>query len=167
MSRELTPVELVAMLAAGPQRLAELTVGRPTTQVHTAPALGEWSANDVLAHLRACADVWGEAIATILTQERPTIRAINPRTWMERTDYREQEFQASLRAFTEQRVALVATLQALAPEAWAREAKVTGAGRPLVRTVHGYAHGLAIHERPHLKQIARIIQDKDAIISSE
>lgn len=52
MSRDLTTGELIALLAAAPARLAELTAGRPSTQLHTAPASGEWSANDVLAHLR-------------------------------------------------------------------------------------------------------------------
>ena len=158
MSRDLTTDELIALLAAGPARLAELTAGLPFDQLHNAPAPGEWSANDVLAHLRACADVWGDAIVAILAQDRPTIRAVNPRTWIESTDYREQAFPTSLRAFAAQRAALVATLETLAPEAWAREAKVMGAGRPLVRTIYTYAHSIAVHERPHLKQIARIVR---------
>src|SRR5256885_905994 len=37
-----------------------------------------------------------------------------------------------------------------------RLATVTGAGRPLERTVVGYAGWLAVHERPHVKQVARI-----------
>ena len=45
----------------------------------------------------------------------------------------------------------------LAPETWSRTATVTGAGKPFVHTVHSYAQRLAIHERPHVKQIERAI----------
>jgi hypothetical protein len=42
-------------------------------------------------------------------------------------------------------------------EGWSRAAIVTGAGKPLVRTMHTYAQWLATHERPHVKQIERIV----------
>jgi hypothetical protein len=126
--------------------------------LHTSPHPAEWSANDVLAHLRACADVWGNCIDVILAQATPTLRAVNPTTWIEQTDYREQAFQSSLHTFTTQRTELLAVLRPLAPEAWSRAITVTGAGKPLERTVLFYAQWLAKHERPHLKQIARIVQ---------
>jgi len=114
-------------------------------------------ANDVLAHLRSCADVWGGCIELIIAQDMPTIRAVNPRTWIDDTDYFEQAFQPSLDAFVAQRTYLLAVLEPLAPEVWSRAAKVTGAGKPLVRTVHSCAEWLALHERPHVKQIERIV----------
>ena len=108
MPRGLMTVEqILTALAGGPSRIAEQTAGLTKTQLHTAPGPGEWSANEVLAHLRSCADVWGDCIATILHQHQPVIRAINPRTWIERTDYPEQEFRSSLLAFTAQRTALL------------------------------------------------------------
>jgi len=143
------------MLAA-PSRIAELTEGLTSGQLRTAPATDEWSANDVLAHLRACADVWGGCISTILAEDRPTFKAINPRAWITKTDYLDLDFQQSLRAFTTQRADLLAVLESLLREDWAREATVTGAGKPLTRTVLYYADSLAVHERPHLKQIACI-----------
>ena len=152
----LTREQILTMLAGGPARIAEFTVGLTETQLHAAPGPGEWSANDVLAHLRSCADVWGNCIVTILNQDRPTIRAVNPRTWITGTNYLEQKFQPSLHAFTVQRTALLAVLEPLRPKAWSRSATVTGAGKPLVRTVQSYAEWMATHERPHLKQIQRI-----------
>ena len=112
----------------------------------------------MLAHLRSCADVWGGCIERILNQDTPTLRAVDPRTWIKKTGYPEQAFQPSLQAFTEQRADLLAVLEPLPPESWARAATVTGAGKPLVRTVHFYAQWMAIHERPHLKQIERIVK---------
>jgi hypothetical protein len=100
--------------------------------------------------------MWGNCIAAIITQDHPTLRAVNPRTWVDQTDYREQAFQSSLQAFAEQRATLLTTLEGLAPEDWARSATVTGAGRPLERTARFYAEWLVTHERPHVKQIGHI-----------
>ena len=148
--------QVLTLLAQTPPRIAALTDGLASAQLQARSTPEEWSANDVLAHLRACADVWGDCIATIIREDRPTLRAVNPRTWIRRTDYPEQEFRPSLQAFTAQRAKLLALLEPLAPEDWARAATVTGAGAVLERTVLSYADWLAHHERPHLKQIARI-----------
>lgn len=155
--RSLTNEQLLVMLAAAPPRIAALTAGLTPAQLHAAPAAGEWSVNAILAHLRACADMWGGCIAEMLAHDHPTLRAINPTTWIDRTDYREQAFQTSLRAFTTQRADLLAVLEPLAPDGWARSATVTGAGRPRERTVRFYAEWLAAHERSHLKPIERIV----------
>ena len=75
---------------------------------------------------------------------------------MEKTDYPQQDFQPSFDAYSAQRADLVAVLTALAPEDWSRTATVTGAGKPLERTVLSYAGWMATHERPHIKQIQRV-----------
>jgi hypothetical protein len=81
------PIEqILTMLAAGPSRIATLTGNLFPAQLHAAPDTDQWSANELLAHLRACADVWGDCIVTILAQDKPTIRAVNPRTWIDKTD---------------------------------------------------------------------------------
>ena len=151
-----TTEQILTMLAATPSRLAGLTESLLPAQLLAPPEPGEWSARDVLAHLRACGDMWGKCIAEILSKDRPTIKAVNPTTWIKKTNYREQEFQPSLQAFTAQRAELLAVLKPLAPEDWSRMATVTGAGKPRERTVHTYAQWLANHERPHIKQIERI-----------
>lgn len=151
------PVEqILTMLRAGPPRLAAATAGLPPALLRARPAPDEWSANEVLAHLRSCADMWGRAIETMIAEDAPTIRAINPTTWINSTDYLDLDFQASLQAFASQRSELLAILEALPSEGWARSGTVTGAGKALQRTVHSYAQWLARHERPHLKQIERI-----------
>ena len=156
-SKLLTPEQTLTLLAATPARLEALTAGLEPEQLQAPPGPQEWSANEVLAHLRACADQWGGCIAAMLKENRPTLRAVNPRTWINQTNYRELDFQSSLRAFAAQRAELLALLRPLPPEGWARSATVTGAGAVLVRTVQIYAAWLARHERPHVKQIERIV----------
>ena len=156
-SRSLTIEQILTIVAETPRRIAALTAGLAPAQLHATPNHGEWSANDVLAHLRACADVWGDCIVTIINQDTPTLRAVNPTTWIKGTNYLEQGFQPSLQAFTAQRTALLAVLEPLRPEVWSRSATVTGAGKVLERTVQSYAQRMARHERPHVKQIERIV----------
>ena len=155
--RSLTPEQALALLAAAPPRLATLTADLTPAQLRASPnSAGEWSANDVLAHLRACADVWGDCITAIIAEDMPTLRAINPRTWITRTNYPDLEFRPSLDAFARQRAELLAVLEPLPPEDWWRAATVTGAGNVLERTALFYAQWLASHERTHFKQIERL-----------
>ena len=150
MSRVLT------LLAENPPRITALTAGLTSVQLHAAPGPDQWSANDVLAHLRSCADVWGGCIRKMIDQDSPSIRAISPRTWINRTNYRDLEFQPSFRAFAAQRAELLALLEALGPQDWTRTATVARSGKVVTETVLSYAERLAAHERHHLDQFARI-----------
>jgi DinB family protein len=156
-SGSLTIEQALTLLAETPRRLATLTSGLSPAQLRTAPADDEWSANEVLAHLRACADVWGGCIATIITEDGPTLRAVNPRTWIKKMEYPALEFRPSLGAFAAQRAGLLAILGPLPRGGWSRTATVTGAGRILELTVLSYAQRLARHERLHVKQVGRIV----------
>jgi hypothetical protein len=168
MSEKLLPIQFIlTLLTETPMRITALTAGLTTFQLHAAPDPGEWSVNDILAHLRSCADVWGGCIERIIAEERPTLRAVNPRTWIKHTDYPEQEFQHSLLAFKAQRAGLLAVLEPLPVESWSRSATVTGAGNILERTVQFYAGWLARHERSHLKPVERIVNLMRSAIGAE
>jgi len=153
----LTIEQALTRLEEQPEGIAALTVGLPQARLHTPPSGGEWSVNDVLAHLRSCADMWGKYIEMIIAEDHPTIRAMNPTTWIKSTNYPEMEFALSFRAFQKQRADLLALLRPLPKAAWSRSATVTGAGRPRERTAMEYAQWLANHERSHVKHIARIV----------
>jgi len=156
-STSLTIERVLTLLAATPTRLVELTADLAPEALQRRPTTEEWSASVVLAHLRACADVWGTCILRILAEDKPTWRAVSPRTWIKQTDYPELEFRPSLGAFNTQRTELLAVLSPLPIEAWSRAATVTGVGRVLEPTVLSYAERLVVHERSHIKQIASII----------
>ena len=101
---------IVALLARAPLRIEAATRACHPTRLELRSATEPWSASDILAHLRACADMWGKYIGMILSEDRPTFRAVNPTTWIKQTNYREQAFQPSLHAFTTQRAELLAVL---------------------------------------------------------
>lgn len=157
MARTRLPIDqTLSVLAETPRRIAALTDGLAPARLRTASDGDGWSANDVLAHLRSCADVWGRCILAILREDRPTLRAVNPRTWIDQTDYLELEFQPSFRSFAAQRGELLAVLEPLPRDDWSRAATVTGAGSVLERTVLFYAQWLARHERSHYRQLERV-----------
>jgi hypothetical protein len=159
----LTIEQVLTLLAETPQRIAALTAGLTPAQLRTRPSHDEWSASDVLAHLRACADMWGNCIVAMIAEETPTLRAVNPRTWIKKTDYPDLEFGPSFRSFASQRADLLAVLKPLPRKGWSRAARVTGAGAVLRRTVLSYAQWLARHERPHVKQVERIVKTMNTV----
>ena len=153
-NKTLTVDQVVALLALTAPRIAELTSSLRPTELRR-PADGEWSASDVLGHLRACADVWGSCMISIIEGES-TLRAVSPMTWIEKTDYRSQDFAPSLRSFSRQRAELVGVLKRTPRAGWLRQVTVTGAGAPLTRDALFYGRWMAGHERTHLKQIAKM-----------
>ena len=152
----LTREQVLVQLSETPSRLGTLTAGLDPGQLRTAPGPDEWSINDVLAHLRACSDVWGNHIRAIVAEDKPTLQAVNPRTWIKSTDYPELEFRPSFRSFTSQRADLLRLLESLPPRDWARLATVAGWGQAYEHTVLFYGQKLAGHERTHIRQVVRI-----------
>jgi DinB superfamily len=148
--------QILTLLAKTAPHITELTAHLVPAKLQGGSGADEWSANDVLAHLRSCADVWGNCMMEIVAHKMPTIRAVNPATWIKSTDYPEQKFLSSLGSFSGQRTGLLAFLAPLSPNEWSRTATVTGAGAPLILSLHSYAHRLARHERTHVKQIERM-----------
>jgi hypothetical protein len=126
----LTVDEVLALLAHAPTAIAGATLDLEPARLRSNPADGEWSANEVLGHLRSCADVWGGCIAMILAQNQAKLRAINPRTWIKRTNYLQLDFHASFDAYARQRSELLTVLHALTEEEWSLSVTVTGAARP-------------------------------------
>ena len=75
--RSLAIDQALTLLAENPARIAELTVGLTPTQLHATPGRNEWSANEVLAHLRARDRTAHEVVGPVvqLVEERPYLHA--------------------------------------------------------------------------------------------
>jgi len=151
------PDRILPLLAQAPQQIEAATSMQSDNWLAERSASDEWSPNEILAHLRECQDVWGDVrVIRMLQEEVPTIRAVNPNTWLKETDYDQISFSASLAAFTQQRARFVQRLRDVSLEAWNRAGTFTGGGKPRVYTVHTEADALARHERSHIKQIQRL-----------
>jgi DinB superfamily len=152
---------VLSALAEMPSRIASITQHLDRTQLHTKPDAEPWSANDILAHLRSCAHVWGNSIVAMITHDHPTMRYVSPRTWIRKTDYPQQDFHKSLQAFAAQRTELLSLLQPLDREGWSRRATFTGTTKGREQTVFSYAQRIADHEAQHLEQLERMMSARE------
>jgi hypothetical protein len=150
--------QLLGILRETPSHLDASVEGLAPRRLRAAPEPDAWSANDVLAHLRSCADMWGDDMARI-AEGLTTIKTVHPRAWIKETDYPDFDFRDSLRAFTSQREQLLKFLEPLAPETWACAAAITVAGRTTIeRTLHFYGDRMAAHELVHVTQVQQIVE---------
>lgn len=152
-------LEVLQQLAETLHRLASASQGVSTSKLHARHDEEAWSVNDILAHLRSCADVWGKSIGAMIAQNHPTLRYVSPRTWMKKTNYPDLEFHQSFAVFARQRDELLQLLQELKSEDWSRGATLTGTTKGREQTVLSYAHRLARHENEHCEQIEVLLKE--------
>ena len=76
--------QVLETLTHTPEIIVSLSEGFTSSQLIFKPDRKSWSANDVLAHLRACADVWGDCIEAILEYDHPSLQDIHPSTWIKK-----------------------------------------------------------------------------------
>jgi len=74
---QLTAERSLALLRENASHLVSLTRDQPARSLARSPQPDEWSPNDVLAHIRACCDVWGGNIEKILAEEHATFQGVN------------------------------------------------------------------------------------------
>jgi hypothetical protein len=119
-----------------------------------------WSPNEILWHVRAAADVYGEQVTRILEEENPRWRHVSPRARMKKSRYDQVPFEESVAAFARQRAELLGRLQPLPPEAWQRAATVKVDKRPDWHlTLQERLWGMANHEAAHCAQVEEWLQD--------
>ena len=80
VSAKMMVQQVLDQLRSTPLRLSELTAGVAPELLRTPPSPDEWSANEVLAHLRACSDRWGEP-ATRIVEEDAVLDPLQPDDW--------------------------------------------------------------------------------------
>jgi len=150
---------ILELLARAPLRLEEATHGLQATSLYLRSDTEDWSVSDILAHLRACADVWGSSIVAMMARDNPTLRYVSPRTWIKKTSYFEQEFSTALESFTQERQKLVKALTDLDEAGWLRRGTFTGTSHGRRdQTILSYAERLVNHEQAHLDQIEALLR---------
>ena len=150
---------ILELLAQGSPRLEKATRDVQPLRLHVRSDAEPWSVSDILAHLRACSDCWGVSILAMMTQDNPTRRYVSPRSWMKKPKYAEQEFQAALESFTQERQKLMQALTDLDEAGWMRRGTFTGtSARQRDQTVLSYSERIVNHEQPHLEQIESLLR---------
>lgn len=149
----------VKTLSETPKAISRIVRGCSDARLHRKPAPDAWSAQEIVAHLRACAHVWGANIERMIAEDHPTIRYVSPRGWIRKTDFLDHSFRDSLSAFTKERAVLLKVLKPLRPIDWSRGAIFTGTTLGRHGTVLSYATRIGGHEVHHLDQIRRSIAE--------
>jgi hypothetical protein len=119
MSSQFELSDWLKRLEGIPQRIAKAIDGWTETDLRRQPAPGEWSAAEVLAHLRASEDITAPRIYMMLVRDNPPLTAYDERKWAEITNYAQGDFHTSLRLYALRRAELVTTLRRITPEDWA------------------------------------------------
>lgn len=112
--------DLLNRLSDVPARIGHAVARLSDTDTYLAPSDGEWSAAEILAHLRASDDILAHRLYAILTRDNPILPAYDERRWAEIAGYPQADFALSLNVFTLRRAELVAMLRQAAIEDWQR-----------------------------------------------
>lgn len=150
------------LLEGTPWRIATCTAGLKEAQLRRSSGKGEWSAVQILAHLRACDDVWSHSIYAMLVQDNPRLPLLHPRQWAKVMPYVHLDFGLSLQAFTLKRRELLHVLDDLPEEGWARTAVIGNR----THSVFSQARRMALHEVEHCEQIESLMIRKQSLDTS-
>lgn len=156
-----TPIEIekyLKLIEETPHFLAQATEGMDDAFLRAKSEKKSWSANDILAHLRSCADIWTYSIYAMLAAHDPELPDINERKWANVTCYAALPFAKSLEAFSLQRENLLWVLKALPFEAWEKSAMIFGRKH----TIFTQTRRLAKHETEHCEQIKELLSAKSS-----
>jgi hypothetical protein len=111
---------LLFRLSDVPLRIAHAVEGYNETELRTASVEGEWSAANILAHMRASDAIVAYRAYVLLTRDNPTLLAHDERHWAEVARYVEINFRSSLALYALRRAELVNMLRHTNLEDWQR-----------------------------------------------
>jgi hypothetical protein len=152
--------QLLTLLADAVSRLDSISLGVDDERLYFKPDETAWSANQILAHLRANAEVWGKSVLAMIEQDHPTIRYVSPRGWMRKANYHKQDFHESLQMFTQQRAEFLKVLNTLKRDDWSRGATFTATTRGREQTIMSYVRRITDHEGVHFEQLEVLLQQE-------
>ena len=120
-------------------------------ELSTAPSKKEWSAVQILAHLRAGTEVWSYSIYAMIMLDSPTLAFIHPRDWDKKMKYKKLTYAENLLAYKVNRINLLRILKGLSFADWGRTA--TFVGKANIQTIFNKVHTMASHDRDHRQQL--------------
>jgi hypothetical protein len=145
--------DLLDRLAAVPARISRAVERLSDTDRHLASVNGEWSAAQILAHLRASDDILSHRLYAILTRDNPVLPAYDERRWAEIAGYLQADVERSLNVFTLRRAELVMMLRQVTMQDWQRlgNHEIKGA-----ISLFQVATALLEHEEEHCVQLEAV-----------
>lgn len=154
---------ILELLKQGPLRIRKAIRNVDEERLDLRTTEEPWSVRDILIHLRACSDVWGETIMTMWSEDNPIQRYRSPRSFMKSPKYQGQDLNFALRTYAQERRKLVNVLTNLDGVGWTRPGTCTGTTpRHRDQTVWSLTNRIVNHEQPHLEQIEALLNERHA-----
>jgi hypothetical protein len=145
----------LGVISETPQRIQQAVKGLDEARLQFKADARSWSANDILAHLRSCADLWTHSVYAMLAEREPEFSDIDERKWAKVTRYGELQFAESFQPFLLQRENLLRVLKDLPFESWECSATIFGRRH----TVFTQIRRMAKHEQEHVEQIESLLRE--------
>ena len=143
----------LAVLQATPAALESRSRNFNDAFWHASPASGEWSATEILCHLRDVdAEVNIPRIQRILNEDNPLLSGIDTDDWAQTRSYVSQSGPKAMVGFMKARMEMLGLLVNLPPKAWQLPSRHTIFGRTTLQELVLF---MATHDRSHLQQFCR------------
>ena len=137
--------------------LAAALEGRSDAALARRPDPRNWSATEIVCHLRDTEEYFGLRIWLARTLDAPPLPPAEQDRWAEDRQYARQDARAALAAFRRRREETLALYRSLGPADLAR----TGISRALGRlTIGEHAGIMAWHDDNHLDQLRRALEGR-------
>ena len=150
MKADLSQIDFhLATLKVTTEIFADLALRIADSQSRIRPERDEWSLHEILAHLHACAEVWGDDIDRMLATDGTRYTKPHPRTIMKLAQHTDPSFAEASASFGSLRSHLISILQLLNAISWDRCAKINGRNH----TIFTQVRRMALHEEAHRAQI--------------
>jgi hypothetical protein len=150
----------LTLLEETPKRIELSLAGLDASRLSLAPGLRQWSGVEILAHLRACEDLWSYSIYAMLAETQPILALLDERRWAKTTGYASLDFQTSFEIFKLKRAELLRVLRNLSEESWSRSATIEGRSH----TVFSQARRMALHEQEHCSHIEALYSQNEKAV---
>ncbi len=144
--------QLISHIDSSPARFAAVLSRLEAADSVETTRPGEWSAAEVLAHVRTSQDIIEPRIMAILSRDNPPLPAFDDGVWMQVGRYAFVPVPEALEIMRLKRRELVRVLRSIPLEAWSRTG-VHEARGPI--SVLDIVRGIAEHEDEHINQIAQ------------
>ena len=149
--------EQMARMDRTAEELAAAIKGLPDHQLAKRPDDKNWSAKEVLCHLRDTEESFMMRFQTIMVMDEPKFLPVEPDRWATERQYQRNDAHDALHAFRIRRDESLKFLRALRPEHFERGGIHATRGRMTIRDFVGLIAG---HDDNHLDQLKRALAGK-------
>ena len=149
--------ERLARLARTADDLVAAIRDQTDAAVSKRPDAKNWSAKEVVCHLRDAEELFMDRFTTIMAMADPALAAATPERWAEERQYSRDDAHAAFATFRKRRVESLEFLKSLPAEAWKRAGIHATRGKI---TIDDLVSHMAWHDDNHLDQLKRALAGK-------